>query len=151
MSLIWTPRQALFALMEATSANAVDSSSASYDSTASLRFNTDGNVEGAGAIDGAALSYSTKYQFCIPASVASLYEVRVTNVDHNAGTNPGSGWSTTPGADGTWFALSGIRTWSTNETAAGSYDTTATVEIGFAGKSTALASATWTWSIENTS
>lgn len=143
-----SPRQSTLVDLQATTEHQTDAV-APYDSTTSIRIDADGNVYKASSSNGGALSYVLDYAWVIPNSLAGGYECRVTSVDHNAGATAGSGWSLSPGADGTWFALTSDRTWNTNETAGGDYDTTATMEIRPTGGST-IASATFNWSILNT-
>jgi len=132
--------------------NTVGDAVAPHDTFASLKIDADGNVYMGDAVNGAAISYTqvdTGTDWIRPAAAASsLYEVRVTSVDHNAGSDNGSGWDVSPGTDGDWFTLDTDRIWNTNETTVGSYSTTFTVEIRRG--STTLASASYALNIENT-
>jgi len=122
-----------------------------YDSFCAIKIDADGNVYLGSSIDGAAVSYtqvSTVTDWIRPASAASaLYEVRVTSVDHDAGAATGSGWSTSPGADGSWFTLDIDREWVINETVVGIYQTTFTIEIRLG---TTLDTGAYDLNIENT-
>jgi hypothetical protein len=134
--------------LSAETENQVDAV-APYNSTVSIRVATDGGIYTASEPNGGALSYSLSQSWLVPGTDAGDYECRVTSVNHNAGAASGSGWSLSPGLDGTWFALTSNRTWNITETTAGDYDTTATMEIRHATDLNSV-SATFTWSIENT-
>lgn len=59
----------------------------------------------------------------LPRAFATAdYDVRVTSVT-------GDAFTTSPGANGTWFDLGSDRTWSTTQTTIGSKDTSFTLEI----------------------
>ena len=141
--------EALLFTLSAETENQVDAV-APYNSTVSIRVATDGGIYTASEPNGGALSYSLSQSWLVPGTDAGDYECRVTSVNHNAGVDAGSGWSSSPGADGTWFALTSNRQWNTTETAAGDYDTTATMEIRHATDLNEV-TATFTWSIVNTS
>ena len=140
-------KRQVFALSAETE-NQVDAV-APYNTTVSIRVASDGGIYTASEPNGGALSYTKTQDWLLPGTDAGDYECRVTSVNHNAGVDAGSGWSSSPGADGTWFALTSNRQWNTTETVGGDYDTTATMEIRHATDLNSV-SATFTWSIINT-
>jgi hypothetical protein len=149
MSFFWaSPRQSVIVQLATLAEQATDGASP-YDSSVGIRIESDGGVYAGNAINGGALTLFKEQDWIIPNGLAgNNYECRVTSVNHNAGIDAGSGWASSPGADGTWFTCGTDRLWTTNETAVGDYTTEATMEIRVAGGTT-LASATFSWKINN--
>lgn len=96
---------------------------------AGIVVNADGTIDKIES--GSTTQIDAATDWVIPNALASsLYEVRVTSVNHNGGP----GWLSSPGADGTWFDLSTDRTWSIQAIGASTPLTTDfTLEIRWAG------------------
>ncbi len=116
--------------------------------TSNFRINTDGTIDEGSSIDGVGLSYvqvDSATDWIIPNETASSeYEVRVTNV-------VGDAFTSSPGADGTWFDLSTARTWTlTHADSSGTDTVTFDFEIRRGSSGAALVSAEYTLIVINT-
>ena len=131
MSMIWTPRQNLIVQADATISSVNSDPSAPYSSQLGFRVLTTGRVE---RLSGNV--WTDDFAFVIPAALAGLIWCRVTSVSFDAAHS----WSTSPGADGTWFQVSSNRTWQINDTTAGNHSSTCTLQFALADGGTVLAS-----------
>jgi len=95
--------------------------------TAGIRVNTDGTIDSLKNATYAQIDSTTDW--IVPNSAAlSTDEVRVTGV---TGT-----FTSSPGADGTWFDMSVAREWTVEQATVGTKQTTFTLEVNRAGGAT---------------
>lgn len=121
---------------------------APYNSTVSIRFNTDGTIETGKSVNGAATTWSPAGDWITPTGAASSdYDVRFTNFN-GAG---GGDWSTEAAADDTWIDLGTLRLWTMNSTVEETISFTCDFEVRDGGGAPpGTGSSSYTFSITNT-
>ena len=120
-----------------------------YNSTVGIRFNTNGTIETALSIDGAALTWSAAGGWITPlADASNVFDVRFTSFN-GAG---GGDWSSEATADDVWIALvDGVRTYTMNSTSQENISFTCNFEVRDGGGAPpATGSSSYTFQIINT-
>lgn len=119
-----------------------------YDTTVSIRFNTDGTVETGKSIDGAGTTWSAAGNWITPTSAASVsYDVRFTTFN-GAG---GGDWTSEAAADDTWIDLGTLRLWTMNSVVQETISFTCDFEVRDGdGAPPTTGTASYTFTIENT-
>lgn len=117
-----------------------------YDTTVSIRFNTDGTVETGKSTDGAAITWSSAGTWINDTTrISGNEDVRFTNFN-GAG---GGDWTTEAAADDTWIAITTTRTWSMNSTVFETISFTCDFEVRDNGTGISTTASSYTFTINN--
>lgn len=123
-------------------------SSAPFNTSVLIRFNTDGSVETGTVINGGATAWSSAGDWIDPtAAISGNEEVRFTNLVQNIGSTD---WTTEAAADDTWIGITTTRTWISNKTNSGSRDFDCDFEVRDTGAGLDTGTASYSFLILNT-
>ena len=124
------------------SGQVVSSSTIGSNAVAGIRISSDGNVYEYTTLLGVYTQIDTVDDWLRPTDDATDYEVRITNVNWVSGTT----FLTEAAAADAWVSITGNMDWEVTDTdvsLSGLQDVTFTIEIGYIGQSTALASGSY--------
>lgn len=122
---------------------------APYNSIVAIRFNEDGSIETGKSQNGAAITWSSAGNWITPtALISGNEEVRFTNLTQLEGSTD---WTTEAAADDTWVAIAGgPRTFSSNKTDSGTRSFSCDFEVRDTVENRTTGTASYTFTIANT-